>query len=437
MYAIVDIETTGGFASDNSITEIAIILHSGKEEEGRFSTLLNPGRSIPRSITALTGITNEMVSTAPVFEAVAANIFNLLQNRIFVAHHVNFDYSFVQSQLASCGYLLKSKKLCTVRLARQIFPGFASYSLGNLCRSLSIPIEQRHRAEGDASATSLLFSKMVEADPGKILSTMTKGKNAEQFLPPHLAVEEIDRLPQGPGVYYFESAKKEVLYVGKAVNLNKRVRTHFSNNDKGKRKQELLRQVYHIRYTECASEMMALILESQEIRKLWPPFNRSQKKFHHKYGLYCFENQTGKLQLVIEKKRNNLPALHTFNFLPEGQHFIRKVKEKVEQGDAEAIQEAGEYNNMLMAAIEERQKQYPSVVLVEKDHYFTRRYAVYVLEKGRFWGMGYLEDPYILGKSLETWKNNISPSPDNDYIRGLLYQSITSGARISIPLEEN
>ncbi|GAB2657730.1 exonuclease domain-containing protein [Flavihumibacter cheonanensis] len=436
MFAIVDIETTGGFASSNAITEIAIILHNGREEEGRYSTLINPGRPIPRAITALTGISDEMVINAPSFDSIAPHIHNLLQNRIFVAHHVNFDYSFVQSHLAEAGFPLRSKKLCTVRLARQVFPGLASYSLGNLCRSLSIPIENRHRAEGDAAATSILFARMVEADEGKILTAMTKGKNAEQFLPPNLPVEELDQLPQGPGVYYFESAKKQVLYVGKAVNLNKRVRTHFSNNDKGKRKQDMMRQVHHIRFTTCASELMALILESQEIRQLWPPFNRSQKKYHHRYGLYCYENRHGLMQLVIEKKRTNLPALHTFNWLQEGHQFIRRVKEKVEQEGNLELQEPVLYNQYLTRAIEEYQQQFPTVALVEKDHYFTKRYAVYLLEKGKFWGMGYLEDPYALGNRLDSFKEKISPSPDNDFIRGLLYQSLSSGSRISIPLEE-
>lgn len=444
-FAIVDIETTGGFASGNGMTEIAIILHNGTEEEGRYSSLINPGMSIPRHITALTGISNEMVVHAPLFEDIAPMIYQLLQNRIFVAHNVNFDFSFVQNQLSACGFPLKVKKLCTVRMSRQIFPGLASYSLGNLCRAISIPINNRHRAEGDASATALLFKKLMEADQGRKFAEMTKGKTAEQFLPPHLSLEDIERLPHGPGVYYFESAKKEVLYVGKAINLQKRVRTHFSNNDKGKRKQELLRQVYHIRYTACASELMALILESQEIRQLWPPFNRSQKKFHHRYGLYSFENRNGRLQLVIEKKKNNLPAIYTFNLLHEGNQFIRKVKEKLGSEKAETEAEligneaevqVSEYNQKLLMAIEEHRKKFPSAAIVEKDYYQPNRYAVYLLEKGQFYGMGYMDNPYELEDKIDKWKEKLSPSPDNDFIRGLLYQSVTSGAKINIPLED-
>lgn len=430
MFAIVDIETTGGFAAGNGITEIAIILHNGKEEEGRFSSLVNPGSVIPRAITALTGITNEMVADAPGFADLAPRIFELLMGRVFVAHHVNFDYSFVQQQLGACGYTIRLKKLCTVRLARKIFPGLPSYSLGNLCRALNIGIENRHRAEGDASATSILFNRMIEADKDKVLAGMTKGKNAEQYLPAHLPTEQLDALPPGPGVYYFEDAKKQVLYVGKAINLQKRVRSHFSNNDKGKRKQDLLRQIYHIRFTPCSSELMALIMESQEIRRLWPPFNRSQKKYHHKYGIYSFENQSGYLQLVIEKKRSHLKAVHTFNWMYEGQQFLKKVKDRI----GELQLEPEEHNRVLQEAVTDLTKSYPSLVLVEKDYYKPSTYAVYILDRGAFYGMGYHTSPYDVGASLESWKEKINPSPDNDYIRGLLYQSASSGARISIPL---
>jgi len=137
MYAIVDIETTGGHAAGCGITEIAVVLHNGREIEGKFHTLINPGQPIPRYIVALTGITNEMVYAAPRFEEVAGNIFNLLEGRVFVAHNVNFDYSFIKHHLGICGFELNSKKLCTVRLSRKIFPGFASYSLGKLCQVLT------------------------------------------------------------------------------------------------------------------------------------------------------------------------------------------------------------------------------------------------------------------------------------------------------------
>ena len=441
MYAIVDIETTGGFAASNGITEIAIILHNGVEEEGRFTTLVNPGQTIPRYIIALTGITNEMVQSAPRFAAVADKIHALLVNRVFVAHNVNFDYSFIKSHLEQCGFELSVKKLCTVRMARKIYPGLPSYSLGNLCRSLHIGIENRHRAAGDATATALLFRKMVTDDQQGLIGKMLKGKNAEQYLPPMVALEVIAQIPAKPGVYYFENTRKEVIYVGKANNLVKRVKSHFSNNDGSKRKQELLRQVSNVRYQECSSELMALILESQEIRRIWPLFNRSQKKHHHKYGLYVYEDNKGYLQLAIDKKKEHLRAIYTFNFLPEGHAYIRKLKagnagELNDRENAQLEEPPAMYNQRIRNAITSLQLELPSFALVEKYSENDEKVAVYIMAKGQFYGMGYIEAPLTMPLTLEAWKQKIEPSPDNDYIRGLLYQFATKNSLSRLELQD-
>src|SRR5215212_3595708 len=153
MYAIVDIETTGGYAAAHGITEISIHVFDGNHVVEKFETLINPCQPIPRYIQAMTGITDDMVADAPRFEDIAATVHRFLHDKVFVAHNVNFDYSFIKSHLESSGHHFHTKKLCTVRLSRKIFPGFQSYSLGNLCRSLEIEINNRHRAGGDAAAT--------------------------------------------------------------------------------------------------------------------------------------------------------------------------------------------------------------------------------------------------------------------------------------------
>jgi DNA polymerase III subunit epsilon len=431
VYAIVDIETTGGFAAKHGITEIAVILHDGENEVDRFETLVNPGHLIPRYITALTGITNELVEDAPAFEAVAARIYELLSGCIFVAHNVNFDYSFVKSQLAFCGYTLVVKKLCTVRMARKIFPSLPSYSLGNLCRSLAIGIENRHRAAGDAVATTRLFEKLLAADTQKVMANMLKAKTGEQYLPLQVDANLLKDIPERPGVYYFENSRKEVIYVGKAINLIKRVKSHFSNNDSSKRKQELIRQVAHIRFKVCAGELMALILESQEIRRLWPVFNRSQKKHHHKFGVYTYEDYQGKLQLAIDKKKANLPAIYTCNGLPEGQAFIKRITGKCSNL---ALPDA-DYNTRLQSIIDEQQQELPSFALVEKNP-TDDQFAVYLMERGQFYGMGYVHEPLNLPLQLQRWKQKIEASPDNDYIRALLYQFANKQYHARIDLQQ-
>src|ERR1700761_3442061 len=246
MYAIVDIETTGGYAASNAITEVAIVLHDGSREVKRYETLVRPGQSIPRYVQSLTGITDEMVSDAPDFEEVAPVIHEWLKDAVFVAHNVNFDYSFLVHQLRACGLELDAKKLCTVRLAKKVFPGSPSYSLGNICQFLDIPISNRHRAGGDADATVLLFEKIIKAGGLEIIRVMLKGKNKEQYLPVHLPAAELDGLPDRPGVYYFHDQKGKVIYVGKAKNLKRRVTSHFSNNKPGRQKQDFIRDIHSV-----------------------------------------------------------------------------------------------------------------------------------------------------------------------------------------------
>ena len=161
MYAIVDIETTGGRASFEKITEIAIYIHDGKNVVEEFSTLINPGRTIPYFISRLTGIDNEMVKNAPRFYEIARKIVELTQDKVFVAHNVGFDYKFIQEEFKRLGYDYQRKTMCTVRMGRKFLPGYKSYSLGKLCQQLGISINGRHRAAGDALATVKLFEMIL------------------------------------------------------------------------------------------------------------------------------------------------------------------------------------------------------------------------------------------------------------------------------------
>ncbi|HPF04155.1 MAG TPA: 3'-5' exonuclease [Bacteroidales bacterium] len=161
MYAIVDIETTGGSAKLEKITEVAVFLHDGEKITGEYSTLVNPERNIPYYITNLTGITNEMVENAPRFYEVARTIVELTEGRTFVAHNARFDYSFIRQEFKSLGYNFRRNVLDTVALSRKLFPGHRSYSLGNICRDLNIKINDRHRAAGDALATVKLFEILL------------------------------------------------------------------------------------------------------------------------------------------------------------------------------------------------------------------------------------------------------------------------------------
>lgn len=443
MYAIVDIETTGGYAANNDITEVAIVLHNGREVVSRFESLVKPVRDIPYYIQVLTGITPAMVQNAPFFGELAPRIASMLEGTVFIAHNVNFDYSFLKHHLGQAGYELNCHKLCTVRLARKIFPGLPSYSLGNLCRHFSIVIENRHRAGGDAMATATLFSRMLESNGLVHIEQFLKRGSKEQFLPPNLAKEALQQLPYGAGVYYFHDQKGQVIYVGKAKNLRYRVQSHFSHNGAGRQKQDFLRNIYHISYQPCATELMAFILESVEIRRLWPQFNYSQKRFAPVYGLYSYEDQNGYRRLVIEKKRKYLQPLYTFNFLPEGHRLLQQLVKQYQlchklchlqtdndrcagleqhicHGACEQKEPAEQYNARLQEAVEWLTQLLPTFAVVDEGSPQTGPSCI-LIEKGRFYGMGYLPAG-IPVSDVDTIKPHLTPYPENDYIRGLVYQ---------------
>ena len=329
-YAIVDIETTGGYASGSGITEVAIRIHDGKKVIERFESLINPQRPIPLYIQAMTGITPEMVAGRPTFNELAPRIFELLVGRVFVAHNVNFDYSFLRHHLELAGFTLDTSKLCTVRLSRKIRPGLPSYSLGRLCNALGIPINNRHRAAGDAEATTILFGKLLEWDIDNHIGGMLKKKSKHQQLPPNLPNEQFDALPESTGVYYFRDLGGKIIYVGKAINIRQRVAQHFTGHNPNPQRQHFLRHIHSVTYERCGTELLALLLEAAEIKQHWPAYNRSLKRFEPKYALYVYEDRAGYLRLAIGKHSKNHQHTQLFNNQLDAVNFLRQLIDQFE-----------------------------------------------------------------------------------------------------------
>ena len=312
LFAITDIETTGSFAGANSITEIAICVHDGRDVVREYQSLVNPGKPLPRFITTLTGITDEMLEDAPEFSEIAEDIHEMLRDAVFVAHNVNFDYSFIHAELQACGYSWNPKKLCTVRLSRKAFPGFRSYGLENLCRDLGIRNEAAHRAMGDTRATVQVFERILKVMPEDELNKLVGRGSRESFLPNHLDEREYNRLPEKPGVYYLLDQHRKPIYIGKAINLKKRVRTHFSPATESERHQHFLKEIYHIDFTLTGNELIALLLEDAEIRRHWPRHNRAQKRQAARTGIYTYTDRRGLQRLSINKVTRTSAPLKTF-----------------------------------------------------------------------------------------------------------------------------
>jgi DNA polymerase III subunit epsilon len=413
MYAIVDIETTGGYAENHRITEIAIVHHDGVHVGKTYRTLINPQRAIPSYITGLTGITTEMVLAAPRFEEVASEIFAMLADKVFVAHNAHFDYSFIKKEFEQTGIVWQTKKLCTVRLSRKILPGLKSYSLGSISESLGIKIANRHRAGGDADATVKVFDLLLRRDAEGHIAKALKRNSGETILPPNLPKEDFDRLPAKPGVYYFLNARGSVIYVGKATNIKKRIAGHFSGDAREWSRQNIRNEIHHIRYELTGNEMIALILESQEIRRLWPKYNQAQKHRVEEWGIYTYEDRNGYVRFSVNTvMRGSQPLVrlsskgdawnylwemvHAFQLCPKlcglqsakGLCFQHQTGEC--KGACQGIEPAKKYNkrvHVMLAGVNEKGE---SLAIIGKGRTQTEQ-SLILIKDGSYYGHGFTD----------------------------------------------
>jgi DNA polymerase-3 subunit epsilon len=420
-FAIVDIETTGGFPQQHGITEIAIVLHNGTEVEGRYETLVNPHQLIPPFIANMTGISDAMVAAAPSFEEVAPYIYNLLKDRIFVAHNVNFDFSFVKHHLQEAGFHLQTPKLCTIRLSRKVFPVFRKYGLGHLCRELGISIENRHRAGGDALATSEVLDMVLRNNGGTLIREMLKKENRSQLLPPNLPEKYAKDLPNDPGVYYFHDHKGKVIYVGKAKNISKRVISHFTGLDISKKRQDFLRSIYSISHTVCPTEFIACLFESVEIKRLWPIYNKSQKRYEQLWGIYMFEDNKGYHRLAIDKKRKYSSPIASFSLLVDAHRLLWKLVKEFElhpvlcfldNNNTCELPDVETYNRSLQKAM--------AWMEAQKETYLIRdNEGCVLIEEGKFYGMGHLPHDADMS-ALAHIKSQLIVYPENEVMRSMI-----------------
>lgn len=310
MFAIIDIETTGGNPERDKITEICIVLHDGLSVTDTFTTLINPERSIPSYIERLTGITNDMVQHAPKFFEVARQIVELTEGRVFVAHNVNFDYGFIRAEFKSLGYTYKREKLCTVQLSRKLIPGKPSYSLGRLCESLGISNESRHRAEGDAVATAKLFDMLLQRKNTNAQYRKQSISELNTSRIDKIKLYALKKLPESTGVYYFLNKDDEIIYIGKSKNMRERAIAHFNGKD-GK-SLRMLNELLSVNFVKTGSELIALIHESNEIKKHKPKYNRLRKGSDFPYCIDYFYDENGVLNFKVVGSEESERALCSF-----------------------------------------------------------------------------------------------------------------------------
>ena len=323
-YTIIDLETTGGDPRKDRITEIAAYRFDGEKVVDQLETLINPGIPIPPFITRITGINNEMVKDAPKFYEVAKRLVEITQDAVFVAHNVRFDYSFIQREYRNLGYTYSRKKLCTIQLSKKLLPHAPSYGLTKLCDYVGITNESRHRASGDAKATLELFRRLLYSEGTQPIQSALSEEIAISNLPPNLPANKLDQLPEEVGVYYFHDISGRILYVGKSRNIRKRVLSHFQGAYKATRTREMIQLICDISFELTGSEIMALLLENEEIKKLQPPYNRAQKRDTFRYGVFIEEDASGFFQLRLDKLKTNKEPVARFSSKRHGQNTIQR-----------------------------------------------------------------------------------------------------------------
>ncbi|MEM6261503.1 MAG: exonuclease domain-containing protein [Bacteroidota bacterium] len=416
LYAIIDVETTGMNARRDRITEVAVQLLREGEPIEHFTSLVNPGVAIPANITRITGITTEMVAEAPPFYEVARRLVEITEGAIFVAHNVRFDYSFIQQEFKRLGYNFTRRQLCTVKLTKKIFPGLPSYSLRNLCREFEIVNEASHRAWGDVAATTELFQILLNENGHYSDQDLLKAALDATRMPRHLPKEVVDNLPGTCGVYYFHNQKGDLLYVGKSTNIRKRVLSHFSAAHKTRKGMKMLTHVYDISYVETGSELVALLLENEEIKRFLPPLNSAQRFTKLKYGIFSRENGAGYLQFEVRSLGKHSHPIATY---PEKRHAQSALEHRLHEyrlclkycglgqcgetclfhqmyrceGAGMGAETPEAYNERAEAAFQHLKYGYKNFLVVGDGREYGERSVVWVKD-GVYQGYGYVDMSY-------------------------------------------
>ena len=431
MYAILDIETTGGKFNEEGITEIAIYRFNGHEVTDQFISLVNPERDIQPFVVKLTGINSNMLKNAPKFYEVAKRIVEITEDCILVAHNSSFDYRILQTEFNRLGFDYKKKTLCTVELSQKLIPDLPSYSLGKLVRSLGIPVTDRHRASGDALATVKLFKLLLDKDSGKtIISDTVKKENPDSIKPKHLDL--IRDLPNITGVYYLHNNNGDVIYVGKSKNIKNRVNQHFTGTTK--KAKHLQKQVSSVTFEACGNELIALLKENEEIKKIKPHFNRALTRNTFTYALYKFKDANGYINLVLDKADGRKKSITTFSNKQSGKYFLEKMVEEYKlclklvglqrtnkacfnhtiktcEGACIEIETPEHYNQRIQQLIEKYSYENQDMIIVDRGRTHDERSAV-LIKNGTFKGYGYYNLNHQI-HNLKILETIITPMENN------------------------
>ncbi len=442
MYAILDIETTGGQYNEEGITEIAIYKFDGHEILDQFISLVNPEIPIQPFVVKLTGINNAMLRSAPKFYEIAKRIIEITENCIIVAHNASFDYRVIKTEFKRLGYDYKKQTLCTVELSKKLIPDQTSYSLGKLVRSLGIPVTDRHRANGDAMATVKLFKLLLSKDIEKtIVKSFIKTEIKSGVTPKLLDI--LDHVPSKTGIYYIHNEQGEIIYIGKSKNIKKRINQHFTGLSKKSKK--IQKEVFTVTFEETGSELIALLKESEEIKINKPIYNKSLRKTLFPWALYTEKDIHGYLILKVLKADGRKKEIISFSSQEEGKNALFQITEKYQLcqkinglydsknscfqyeikqclGACINQEKPKDYNTRVLEFIRNHQFQNQTMVIVDKGRTLEERSAV-LIENGEYKGYCFYNLNHQI-HTIEILKKIIIPMENNRDSRNIIQNFI-------------
>lgn len=395
-----------------------------------------------------------MVEGAPRFFEVARKIVEMTEGKVFVAHNVRFDYNFLKEEFRRLGFTFKRKTLCTVRLTRRVFKGLPSYSLENLIRHFDLEVARRHRALDDTLATVEVLRRIIDAEKEE-----TSAKDLinlgvkETRLPPNITLDILHALPEDCGIYYFYNAQGDVIYVGKSINIKKRVMGHFASDTR--KAQKIQRSIHDITYEITGSELIALLLEESEIKRISPIYNSALKPKTFPYGIYYFEDEKGYPNLKVGDKNIDHILIAEFSSLREAKGALAYIVKEFElcrclcnlntrhspcldfqiqncSGAFIGKEEVDSYTERFHTAMEAL-RLYPAfpedLLLIDKGRELDE-HSVVLIENGHYLGFGFVERTEAL--DYNDIKNSITVRNHNKDVIYIIKDYLRKNPKVNV-----
>ncbi len=454
MYAILDIETTGGKFNEEGTTEVAIYRFDGHKVVDQFISLVNPEKEIQPFVVNLTGINNNMLKSAPKFYEVAKRIVEITEDCVLVAHNAEFDYRVLRNEFNRLGFDFSRKTLCTVELAQHLIPDQPSYSLGKLVRTLGIPMSDRHRASGDAMATVKLFKLLLAKDVEKNIIQQSIQSGITTILPTKL-LDIVEDIPAETGILYIHDKTGAIVYIEHSRNLKRKLNQHFTGQKEISKK--IQKQVASVTFALTGNELIAQLRVFKEISSNKPKLNKNTKPIF-RTALYQKETADGYIHLSIDKADKRKKEISTFTSYAQARAVLIKLSEKFElcanvnrliprgkycveenivycKGTCEQKETTESYNKRVEALIQHQQFDHPTMAIVDRGREIDER-SVILIENGKYAGYGFYNLNFQLN-NLSVLKTIITPVEDSTEARHLIkaYFRKKNGLKI-IPFQE-